>query len=234
MVEKILNSILSEIKQSGDTASEVNIANLLHKMDAIENKQESLVERELLEITTQEQQLNNQTLNTYTQCLIWFLIKRKCFGVISEVAQKALKAKSLYHRDFWVSVLEEINNIEPIKQYFLENEHTLDKFFIEKALLILSDSHFDIGSNIVKYLEHESEIVNEAALIYLDEKSLTSYRKELLIFFEKCIDPDLIIEAAQLLLKWSESPEVITKKIEHLKIKNDHYFQETIKELNLL
>ncbi len=228
----ILQNIRLEIETNiNDTDIQKKMLLLLDNLDSHE---EEIVEKQL-NVSYAKYVLSNSRVEfIFLQVLSWFLISRKRFKFVTDLAKTALNDPKIKFKQFWIVLLEESDTIQPIYTFFKNNLNYGDRFDTERFLFILADSEFDIGDDILIFLKSEYEVVINAALFYIESKNAKKYVTELKDFFLKTKDSDFIVTSGALLLKLGESPKVLLDKITLLELSNSEYFAETIEELRAL
>lgn len=200
----------------------------------LKEKDFPLLEKKLLDLVKTFVGNDSKEL-TIIHSISSFLKSKGIKTALISVAQNTLKDSRFKDKEFWADILIEFDETEIIHNFLVENPMINNRFLIEKTVLYLADSNYDINDEIKVFLTSKDHIVKNASLIYLEKKGIDEFKNELIDFFEKEEDPDLIISSSDLLFKHSETKnyEVLLKKINELKDDDIDFYEEAIENLEI-
>lgn len=226
-----LKGIIKVVCDSGESYSDSEVKKIFKEApatDLIHLKSE-------VEFVFQHEDLNKRFYALYLNSLLWFLFEKDQEFVLN-ISRTALTREDILNKEPWIALLEELDEHETIALFFKQNLDYGDRFLQEKLLYIVSETSIEIGDRIIEFLNSEYEIISSAAITVLEDQNLKHYRAEMITFFEKTNDPDLLLQVTNVLLRWdSENFKAkLEQKISSLKQLNSTYYDEVIEELNNL
>lgn len=147
-------------------------------IDRIPDSESFLVKNELTKITSLPDSLIKTKELYLSDLFVYYLSgieyhQEYIIGLMKE----GLKSPSRLHSDkeFICEVLFGFEEYPPVIDFLKENPDYENHYLIEKILMEISDSEYEIGDLILKYLDDYYHIVRAAAIFYLNKKALYKY-----------------------------------------------------------